>query len=573
MCPNTTPTSSTDSGSVTAALRTLADLLVRIDAETALGVRERRDYRGAVRTACAMLGVAPDAVPADAAEISRRLAAIPKPLQGRAAKTVANVRWRIGRAIALVTGTASPPRALAVSPRWAALRAQLATPRLRHGLSRLIREASARGVEPEQVSGTLLDAIAQRLAARSGTARAQAFRAQAASCWNEAASQIAAWPAITLMVSPRAARPRRLPLGAFPLSFQRDLESYLAWAARSGRLAGDGAGGALSAATVRLRREHLRLAAAALARRLGYARRVIDLATLVEPVNFKLLLTEYLEVGAGAGAGAGAGRGASAFVRGLAVTLFGVARQWVKAPAWKLDALGQFKRRLGSGAPGLAERHRRAIEPFADPAVLAALLGLPERLLAQAAAGRSLQPRAVRTAQVGVAIALLLTVPLRLRQLAALRLGHEVQRPADGTGPLSISVDGSGASQVPVQWVGGGVGDLVGGYLDHCHAALLPNPQGWVFPRTDGSRVSEAALRHGIGSETRRALGVALTPGRFRHLAAALVLRERPGDLELVRRLLGHRDPRTTSRLYAGIGVRGAATAYAAVLDRSARGS
>ena len=87
----------------------------------------------------------------------------------------------------------------------------------------------------------------------------------------------------------------------------------------------DGSTRALSPGTVRLRREHLRLAASALARRLGYTRRVINLAALVEPVNFKLVLAEYVEAAGGGGSGA--------FVQGLAVPPFGVGRQWGKAPA------------------------------------------------------------------------------------------------------------------------------------------------------------------------------------------------------------------------------------------------
>lgn len=546
------------------AARTLADVLEWIDAAATPGVRDHRDFRGAVRTACALLGVAPEAVPADVAEISRRLAAIPRAAHGRSDKTIANVRWRLGRAIMLSGGVEAPPaRGLLLSPAWAALHDRLATPRLRHGLSRLIREASARGIEPAEVSDALLDVIAGRVAASSGESRARAFRVQAASCWNEAASRVAGWPSGTLTMPLQATHPGRLPLEAFPLSFQRDLDNYLAWAAGSGRLARDGAVRSLSPASVRLRGEHLRLAASALARRLGYARRVIDLATLVEPVNFKLVLSEYLETGTGSGA--------SAFARGLAVTLFGVARQWVQAPASRLDVLGQFKRRLGSGAPGLAESNRRAIEPFADPAVLAHLLALPERLLAQVSAGRSLQARAVRKAQAGVAIALLLAVPLRLRQLAALRLGHELHRPAGGQGPWSITIDASDAADAPAHLIGGRIGQVLDAYLGHCHGGLLPNPEAWLFVRPDGSRVAEAALRHGIETETRRALGVALTPGRFRHLAALLVLRERPGELDLVRSLLGHRDLRTTSRLYGGIGTRDAASAYAGVLERSVR--
>ncbi len=491
----------------------LADLQVWIEASSGLAARDRRDCRAAIRALCAMLGSDAAATPADAAELDRRLARVPKPARGRADKTVANIRWRLRRAIALHGGETGPaPRDTALTPHWAALRERLPTRRLRYGLSRLIREASAAGVEPQMVSDALLEAIAGRLAASAGEARARAFRRQAAECWNEAAGLVAGWPRLRLASPARPARPSQLPLDAFPITFRRDLERYLAWAAHSGRLSRDGSSRSLSPSTVRLRGEHLRLAASALARRLGYPRRVISLATLVEPVNFKLLLGEYL--------GPGGERQAGTFARGLAVTLFGVARQWVKAPASQLDQLGHYKRRLGGGvAPRRAGSDRLALERFADPATLAALRTLPERLFAEAAGGRSLQPRAVRKAQLAVALALLLTAPLRLGQLAGLRLGHELRRPSGRHGPMSLVAGDAAAA--PECAIVGPAKAIVDDYLDHCHAALLPNPEAWLFLRSDGSRWGEAALRHGIAAETRRAIGIASTPGRLRQLAAA----------------------------------------------------
>jgi integrase len=40
---------------------------------------------------------------------------------------------------------------------------------------------------------------------------------------------------------------------------------------------------------------------------------------------------------------------------------------------------------------------------------------------------------------------------------------------------------------------------------------------------------------------------------QFRHAAAAIYLKHRPGDYETVRRLLGHRDIQTTIRFYCGL--------------------
>ena len=570
----------------------LHDLLAWVQSSPAVNERRRREWSGAIRTVCSILGQVPAAVPAQMPEVGRLLAAVPRAVHGRADKTLANVRSRLGGAIRTRSGAdRTPPRGLPLSAPWRALHDRLVDPRLRHGLSRLMHAASAGGVEPAQVCDRFVAQVGEALAQAKGEARAAAFRRQAATCWNEAAARVAGWPAVRLTVPATGGRARRLPFEAFPPSFGRDVENYLAWAAGSGRLARDGAPRTLSAGTLRLRREHLRLAASALARRLGYTRRVINLATLVEPVNFKLVLAEYLD--------ATDDRRAGAFVQGLAVTLFGVARQWVKAPASQLDQLGQLKRRLGSRPAGMAAKSRRAVARFADQRALAELLALPAALIAQALAeagggqvgggnggngggggdggdggdggAQRLPARPLRTVQIAVAIQLLLAAPIRLHHLAALRLGHTLHRPSGRAGPMLIAPAGDGIDREPqrVYPVAAGAREVLDDYLDRWHRGIAPNPRGWLFVRPDGSPLTAAALRDGIARRTRHALGVGLTPGQFRHLAASLVLHERPGDIGLVRDLLGHASPRTTAQLYAGLGTPGAAAVYGALLERA----
>jgi integrase len=44
-----------------------------------------------------------------------------------------------------------------------------------------------------------------------------------------------------------------------------------------------------------------------------------------------------------------------------------------------------------------------------------------------------------------------------------------------------------------------------------------------------------------------------MTVHQFRHAAGALILQARPGEYELVRRLLGHRNVQTTIKAYIGL--------------------
>lgn len=44
-----------------------------------------------------------------------------------------------------------------------------------------------------------------------------------------------------------------------------------------------------------------------------------------------------------------------------------------------------------------------------------------------------------------------------------------------------------------------------------------------------------------------------MTAHQFRHAAAALILKQRPGEFEFVRRILGHRNVQTTIKYYTGL--------------------
>jgi integrase len=56
-----------------------------------------------------------------------------------------------------------------------------------------------------------------------------------------------------------------------------------------------------------------------------------------------------------------------------------------------------------------------------------------------------------------------------------------------------------------------------------------------------------------ITQRIQRATGIRMTVHQFRHAAAAIYLKHRPGDYETVRRFLGHRNIQTTTSFYIGL--------------------
>ncbi|MGE3159238.1 MAG: site-specific integrase, partial [Xanthobacteraceae bacterium] len=62
-------------------------------------------------------------------------------------------------------------------------------------------------------------------------------------------------------------------------------------------------------------------------------------------------------------------------------------------------------------------------------------------------------------------------------------------------------------------------------------------------------------------------VGLRITPHQFRHAAVAIWLKHHPGDYETARRILGHRNIRTTIRFYSGLETIWATETFARLIE------
>ena len=96
--------------------------------------------------------------------------------------------------------------------------------------------------------------------------------------------------------------------------------------------------------------------------------------------------------------------------------------------------------------------------------------------------------------------------------------------------------------------------DLIDEYIHEFRPALLRGANAtWLFPGEAGHPKHRLQFSKQITVRIQKAIGLRLTVHQFRHVAAAIYLKHRPGDYETVRRLLGHRDIQTTIRFYCGL--------------------
>jgi integrase len=542
----------------------LADVQAALDADQRLQAARRKSYSGAVRTVCAVLGRPAEALPATMIEIDRLLREVPAPVRGRSKKTIANTRSRLKAALLhLADAPALPPHGTPLSANWARLYGELTELRLRHGLSRIIRIASFRGIPPEGVDDAFLQSVLQTINAINWGRNTQSFWRTTVAVWNEAVDSIPGWPPQRLTPPPDSKRPRHLSLEELPASFRKDLEAYLSWAGGADRLADNAPTTPLKASTLRQRREHLRLAASTLALCLGSPDQVEHLATLVAPANMRAILTRYLA--------ATADNQPTTFIRSLAITLLAVARHWTKVPPVQMEELKRLNAKLGSTPTGLTQKNQDLVRRFQDRELLTALLNLPDTLRKQASSGRSSPARRLQKVQIALAIEILLAAPMRMQNLAMLELGRSLQWPSGRSGPAYVVLRRDETkNEVPLEYpLPDHCLELLREYLDRFRSYATVTDREWLFLRLDGSRVPDSALRDGITKAVARELGIVMTPHQFRHVAAAVALDVHPGAIGLVRDLLGHRNIKTTSNFYAGMRTREAAREFDRILERS----
>ena len=185
------------------------------------------------------------------------------------------------------------------------------------------------------------------------------------------------------------------------------------------------------------------------------------------------------------------------------------------------------------------------------------VVSLPNVLMQQARLAKDHAPiKAAVTAQLAVAIAILTFAPVRLSNLVGIELGKNLIKPGGLNTPYWLvfphydvknRVDLNFQFDQPLT-------DLIDEYVHEFRPALLRGANAsWLFPGEAGEPKMAIYVQPQITQRIQKAVGLRITVHQFRHAAAAIYLKHRPGDYETVRRLLGHRNIQTTIRFYCGL--------------------
>jgi len=204
--------------------------------------------------------------------------------------------------------------------------------------------------------------------------------------------------------------------------------------------------------------------------------------------------------------------------------------------------------RRGMTAKNRALLDRLDDQRFADQVQLLPLILLDR---ARKKPDKRSAPALVRTA---LAIETLLICSVRRANLVDLELDKSIRKIGHGKNTfwvierdaLEVKNEEDLRFKLPDQTV-----VLLEAYLRDWRPKLCPHPSPWLFPAADGNCIDARTMAFAIGAQSKRILGIPITPHQFRHISAELYLKDNPEGIFTVSQHLAHRDVNTTRRYYA----------------------
>jgi Phage integrase family len=383
---------------------------------------------------------------------------------------------------------------------------------------------------------------------RTGMSAHDAFRRLLARAWNANVGNIEGWPAHRLMEPPVKAAVE-LAWEDFPEGLRRDVDQYLQGLNRVRRSRTGQRIRPLKSSTVRTR--HAELAAAArMAVKTGVPIDSLNsLSALLAPDLAEQVLDAYWRRN---------GEYPKLFTIDLAGRFLSIAKETKCLDDAACERLDQMRRDLDEHRQGgLTDKNLALIRQVLTPGVWKRVVQLPLAMMTTARSQNAYAPaQAAVTAQLAAAIGILTSAPVRLANLTAIGLGTNLIKPGGlDSNYWLVFPDYDVKNRVKLEYpLEQYLTRLIDEYVHDFRPALLRGRnEDWLFPGRGGWPKGKTCLSGQITERIHKATGLRMTVHQFRHAAGALILQRRPGEYELVRRLLGHRNVQTTINSYIGL--------------------
>ena len=429
---------------------------------------------------------------------------------------------------------------------WTVLINSLPTLSARASLSSLAKFCSARAITPNQMTLAVWQAYCHETLQCSSFRNPRTTVRRTVKTANAARTTVPGWPLPEL---PALANPRSvsLPRETLPASFWQDLERYVAMSSRPADNIFDATWPRqLAAATLQRYREVAWRTASAQIHQGRPAAEITGLSALLDVAWLQSAMRWFFER---------AGNSFRLDHLNMAATWVSFADNYVHPPPdviaqIRCGILKMIQRKLAPA--GFSRKNIQRLDQL-SPGAIECLLLLPYKIMAEVSLKQTLTVADATNMMAAVAIELLLTTMIRLKNLADLDLSRCFWPAAPAASGWWLTVEGSDVKNrqalrfaLAKPTIG-----LIEFYLKRCRPLLLARPCERLFLRTNGEPKGRAMMAHLVTRTLRRRLGLEVNVHLFRHIGTMLYLKAHPGQFGVPRVMLGHRSDRTTQRFYA----------------------
>jgi Site-specific recombinase XerD len=475
--------------------------------------------------------------------IFERLGHVSPAMAGMSDQSFANLKSRLRKAFRLARGRLFNPRSrYPLTGDWGALQASLDT-KMQRATSRLFHFASGQGVLPRHMSDAVIERFETHLRDEAMIGNWLGTLRGSIKAWNKVAASHDDLPQLT------PPEPKRtsywIDQAEWPSTLVAELDTFLASLASTSCFEAN-SHKALKPGTIQQYRYNVTILISALVHTGTPSSTLTHLSNVVRPEHVDQVLRFLHERASGTIT-------PQMFQLALRARTIG---RWCGLPNNELARLDQiFKsvRDQREHRRGMTAKNRALLDKLDDQRFADQLQLLPFILLERAMKNPDRRGSAA-LARTAMAIELLLVCSVRRANLVGLELGKSIRKIGHGKDAFWI-IEHDGAEvknnedlrfRLPDQTVA-----LLETYLRDWRPKLCPDPSPWLFPAADGNCIDPKTMAYAIGAQSKRVLGVAVTPHQFRHISAELYLKDNPEGIFTVSQHLGHRDINTTRHYYA----------------------
>lgn len=442
----------------------------------------------------------------------------------------------------------------------------------RGGLRRFARFCDRASIQPTSVNdAALADFLTFDWNGRLAAAHSEQGP-NLASAWRASVREQPASECFNDLKAPRRREPYTFAISTYPAAFQESVEAFRNAVRRIERASGSQRGaritlsppsaplsGPFTATTARPFRRlkpssvetrvfSIQQAAAAIVHQGVPMEEITSLASLVQPVErAHQAISFYLDRAEGK---------AGSQTEAVAVVLHQIAKHHARVPAHDLKQIADWRKEVSASRTGeMCAKARKCIHGLWQRRARAILLNLPEILEERSLEGDLSPIERARMMRAAVLIEILIRCPLRIGNLHSLRLDRHLVWLNETRRPSHILIEPDETkNDNPVSFpIPDDAARLIQRYLERSRPLLAEPGNPFLFPGEELGPLSNSQTRKVFKDYVTGSTGVDVYPHAMRHFAGRLFLAHHPGQYEILRRVLGHKDVETTKAFYTGL--------------------